>query len=229
MIFGAILAGGIGERIGLEDPKQFYRINNKPLLIYSIESFLKVDDFDLIFVSSPKDYIDKTKEIIDEFILEGKEKLKVISGGKTRNDTILNSIAASGKTDDSIMVTHDAARIFVTPEQIQMSIDYCKEYTVSSPVIPSVDVVFESKQNGELTSIPPRKNLVRAQTPQAFKINKFIEIYEDLDESEIKLLDEAMALFYLRNESIYLFEGDTSNFKVTVPLDIDIAKTILEK
>ena len=159
-------------------------------------------------------------------------RLIVIEGGKTRQDTLMNSIRYVNKinnNENSYIINHDAARIFVTPEQIQMSIDYCKEYTASSPVIPSVDVVFESKQKGELTSIPPRKDLVRAQTPQAFKINKFIEIYEDLDESEIKLLDEAMALFYLRNESIYLFEGDTSNFKVTVPLDIDIAKTILEK
>lgn len=229
MIFGAILAGGIGERLGLGMPKQFFEINGKPLLIYSIESFLKVDDFDLIFVSSPKDYIDKTNEIIDEFIVDKKEKLRVIEGGETRNGTILNSISASGKTDDSIMVTHDAARIFVDPDQIQKSIDYCKEYTAASPVIPSIDVLFESLEKGKLNSIPLRKNIVRAQTPQSFKINKFLEIYDDLSESEIQLLDEAMALFYLRDESIYLFEGDTSNFKITVPLDIDIARTILEK
>lgn len=229
MIFGAILAGGIGERLGLDTPKQFFEINGKPLLIYSIESFLKVDDFDLIFVSSPKDYIEKTKEIIDKFISDKKDKLKVIEGGETRNGTILNSIYASGKTDDSIMVTHDAARIFVSPDQIQKSIDYCKEYTAASPVIPSVDVVFESLETGKLNSVPLRKNLVRAQTPQSFKINKFIEIYNDLNESEIQLLDEAMVLFHLRGESIYLFEGDTANFKITVPLDIDIARTILEK
>lgn len=228
MIFGAILAGGVGERLGLDMPKQFFEINGKPLLIYSIESFLKVDDFDLIFVSSPKDYIEKTKEIIDKFITDKKDKLEVIEGGETRNGTILNSIYASGKTDDSIMVTHDAARIFVSPDQIQKSIDYCKDYTAASPVIPSVDVVFESLEKGKLNSIPLRKNLVRAQTPQSFKINKFLEIYDDLSESEIQLLDEAMALFYLRDESIYLFEGDTANFKITVPLDIDIARTILE-
>lgn len=229
MIFGAILAGGIGDRLGLDYPKQFYKINDKPILIYSIESFLKVEDFDLIFVSSPKGFIDKTKNIIDEYILNNKDKLKVIEGGATRNDTILNSIYASKKLDDSIMVTHDAARIFVTPEQIKKSIDCCKDYTASCPVIPLIDVVFESKEKGKLDNIPLRKNLVRAQTPQSFRINRFLEIYNDLNESEIKLLDEAMALFHLRNESICLFEGDTGNFKITVPLDIEIAKTILEK
>ncbi|WP_407392013.1 IspD/TarI family cytidylyltransferase [Methanobrevibacter sp.] len=229
MIYGAILAGGTGERLGLDLPKQFLKINNKPILVYTIESFLKVDDFDLIIVSSPKEYIDKTKEMIDEYITEKKEKLLVIEGGATRNGTILNSIDVTDKKDDSIMVTHDGARIFVSPEQIQKSIDYCREYTASCPVIPSVDVVFESKEKGRLDSVPLRKHLVRAQTPQAFKINKFIEIYNDLDEDEIKLLDEAMVLFHLRDESIYLYEGDPANFKITVPFDIEVAKTILEK
>ena len=127
------------------------------------------------------------------------------------------------------MVTHDAARIFVSPEQIQKSIDYAKEHTASCPVIPSTDVIFKSMDKMHLDEIPLRKNLVRAQTPQGFKITKFIEIYDDLTDDEIKLLDEAMALFHLRGEDIRLFEGDPSNFKITNPFDIDVARTILNK
>ena len=227
MIYGAILAGGTGERLNLGMPKQFYKLGNKPILIYSIESFLEFKEFDYIIVSSPKEYLDKTTEIIDKYI-ENKEKLVIIPGGTTRNDTILNSIEMTDKSEDSIMVTHDAARIFVKPSQIRKSIEYCREYTASCPVIPSTDVIFQSFKKGELNEIPLRKYLVRAQTPQAFKIKKFIEIYNELSNDEIKLLDEAMALFHLRNESIYLFEGDPSNFKITHPFDIEIAKTILK-
>ena len=92
MIYGAVLAGGIGERLGLGMPKQFYKIGDKPILIHSVEAFLKVEDFDFIIVSSPKEHIDKTKKIIDEYI-EDTEKIIIIEGGVTRNDTILNSIA----------------------------------------------------------------------------------------------------------------------------------------
>lgn len=226
MIYAAILAGGVGTRLGLDVPKQFYRINDKPLLIYTIESFLKVDDFDLIIVSSPKDYIDKTKEVLDEFIPDT-SKLRVIEGGATRNGTILNSIAQCRADDDSIMVTHDATRIFVNPEQIKKSIEYCRSYSASCPVIPSTDVIFKSQSQGRLDDVPLRKNLVRAQTPQAFKINKFIQIYNDLTEDEINLLDEAMVLFHLRDEDVYLFEGEHENFKITHPFDIEVAKTIL--
>lgn len=228
MIYGAVLAGGTGERLGLGMPKQFYKIGGKPILIHSVEAFLKVDEFDYVIVSSPGEHIDKTKEIIGEYI-ENTEKIIVIEGGATRNDTILNSIDQTDKDEESIMVTHDAARIFVSPEQIQKSIDYAKEHTASCPVIPSTDVIFKSMDKKHLDEIPLRKNLVRAQTPQGFRIRRFMEIYNDLTDDEIKLLDEAMALFHLRGEDICLFEGDPSNFKITTPFDIDVAETMINK
>lgn len=228
MIYGAVLAGGTGERLKLGIPKQFLKIGNKPILIHSVDAFLKVDEIDKIIVSSPKDYINQTKETIKKY--EGDEdRIIVIPGGVKRNDTILNSIEYTDKKEGSIMVTHDAARIFVSPEQIEKSIFYAKKHTASCPVIPSTDVIFKSLEKGKLNSIPLRKNLVRAQTPQAFKIDKFLEIYNDLSKEEIEILDEAMALFHLRNEDIYLFEGEEENFKITQPFDIEIAKTILEK
>jgi len=228
MIFAAILAGGTGTRLGAGVPKQFFKINNKPLLAYCIESFLNVDLLDKIIVSSPKHYLDDTLELINEYFDD--DRLVVIEGGKTRNDTILNSIEYANKhgaDDNSVMVTHDGARIFVSPQLIEDSIRYATEFGAASPVIPSVDVIFQSKENNRLTKIPERKYLFNAQTPQSFNIKKYIEIYEDLIEDEIKLLDEAMMLFYLRDEEVYLFKGDSSNFKITRPFDITIAKSIL--
>lgn len=229
MIFAAILAGGIGTRLNLGIPKQFHEIGGKPLLIYCIEQFLKVDALDKIIVSSPKDYLDKTKSVIDEFIGDD-DNIAIIEGGATRNDTILNSInyaLENGANDDSILVTHDGARIFVPPILIENSIRYAKEYGAASPVIPATDVIFQSK-DGNLINIPERKYLSHAQTPQSFNINKFLKIYRDLSSDEIDLLDEAMMLFYLRNEKVFLFEGDSINFKITRPFDIKVAEAILK-
>ena len=228
MIFAAILAGGIGSRLDFDVPKQFFEINNKPLLAFCIEPFLEVDELDKIIVSSPNQFLNETQNLIDKYFKD--DRLVVIEGGKTRNDTILNSIdyaMKNGSDETSVMVTHDGARIFVSPKLIKDSIKFAKEYGAASAVIPATDVIFQSKIPGQLTKVPERKYLVHAQTPQSFKINDFLDIYNDLSEDEIKLLDEAMMLFYLRDKDVCLFDGDSSNFKITRPFDITIAKSIL--
>lgn len=229
MICAALLAGGIGTRLDVGMPKQFYLIADKPILIHSLEAFLKVEEMDEIIVSSPKECINKTKDVIKEYELTD-PRITVIEGGKRRSDTILNSINYTLENDypkDSIMVTHDAARIFVTPQLIKDSVRYAKQYGAASAVIPATDVIFESKKQGILTDVPDRQYLLQSQTPQSFNINHYLEIYSDLSDEEIDKLDEAMILFHMGGHEIGLFEGDRTNFKVTRPSDIKIANAML--
>ena len=231
MIFVAMLAGGIGTRMGLDKPKQFEKVGGKPILVHSTEKYLNIDKIDKVIVSSPKEHLNETKKLIEEYF-PNNDRVVVISGGKTRNDTILNSIKYvkdNYDDDDPILITHDAARIFVSEDLIKKSIVNVKTHDAASPVIPAVDVIFESKEEGQLTDIPLRKNLVHSQTPQSFKINKFMNIYEDLNEEEINKLDEAMMLFYLRDGDIKLFEGESSNFKITRNIDLKIAEAYLNE
>ena len=230
MICAAMLAGGIGTRLKQGKPKQFVDINNKPILVHSVETFLNVDELDLIIVSSPKECIHKTKELMEDYFPQN-DRIAVIEGGATRNGTILNSIQYmkdQGCEKDSILVTHDASRIFVSEKLIEESIKYAVEVGAASPVIPATDVIFESKEEGKLTDIPLRKNLRHSQTPQSFNIDKFLEIYEDLSQDEIDKLDEAMMLFYLRDADVKLFAGDSRNFKITRPFDIVVAESIFK-
>ena len=230
MICAAMLAGGIGTRLKQGKPKQFVDINHKPILVHSVETFLNVNELDKIIVSSPKECINKTQSLMDEYFPQN-NRIVVIEGGATRNGTILNSIRYMKDQNcekDSILVTHDASRIFVSEKLIQDSIKYAIEVGAASPVIPATDVIFESKEEGKLTDIPLRRYLCHAQTPQSFNIDKFLEIYEDLSEDEIDKLDEAMMLFYLRNADVKLFPGDSINFKITRPFDITLAESIFK-
>ena len=124
MIFAALLAGGIGTRMGLDKPKQFEIVGDKPILAHSIEKFLKVNEIDKIIVSSPKDYIATTEILVNDYFKKN-ERIVVIEGGETRNGTILNSIdyvKTHYDDKDPIIITHDASRIFVSPELIKKSI-----------------------------------------------------------------------------------------------------------
>ena len=231
MICAAMLAGGIGSRLKRDKPKQFVKINHKPILVHSVETFLNVKEFDKIIVSSPKEFINMTKDLMNNYFPQN-DKIVVIEGGSTRNETILNSIQYMKDQNcekDSILVTHDASRIFVSEKLIEESIKGSLEVGAASAVNPATDVIFESKKEGQLTDIPLRKYLFHAQTPQSFNIDNFLKIYEDLSEDEITLLDEAMMLFYLRGANVKLFNGDQGNFKITRPFDITLAETIFKK
>ena len=121
-----MLAGGIGTRMGLDKPKQFKKVGDKPILIHSTETFLNVEEIDQVIVSSPKEYINQTKELINDYF-PNNERVVVIQGGKTRNDTILNSIEYvknNYESDDHILITHDAAKIFVSENLVKKSIEH---------------------------------------------------------------------------------------------------------
>ncbi len=230
MICAALLAGGMGTRLKQGRPKQFVNINNKPILVHSVETFIRVEEFDKIIVSSPKEYIGKTRELMEEYFPQN-DRIIVIEGGSTRNGTILNSIRYMKNhncDENSILVTHDVSRIFVSEILIKNSIKYAIEVGAASPVIPATDVIFESKEEGKLTNIPLRKYLYHAQTPQSFNIDNFLKIYDDLSEDEIAKLDEAMMVFHLRGFDVKLFSGDPVNFKITHPFDITLAESIFK-
>lgn len=228
MVFAAILAGGIGKRLNCQEPKQFLKIHGIPILAHSIEKFVRVDEFKKIIISSPKEYINETQELVNNYFPLDK-RLIVIEGGVERRDTILNSIdyaLKNGANDDSVLATHDAARIFASPDLIKKSIKYAQKYGAASPVIPATDVIFESKNGSKLDFVPLRENLYHSQTPQTFNIKKYLKIYNDLEFDEIEKLDEAMVLFNMRDEYVHLFVGEKSNFKITRPFDVKIAETM---
>ena len=92
MIFVAVLAGGIGSRMGDTDtPKQFLNLGDRPILIHTIEKFVIMDEIDEVIVLTPQNFINHTKHLIEEYT-PNNDKIVVIEGGKTRNDTLKNSI-----------------------------------------------------------------------------------------------------------------------------------------
>ena len=131
-IYAVILAGGQGTRMGNSDkPKQFLEVSGRPILIHTIEKFIVNNDFNEIIVLSPKQWLAYTKDIINKYIKD-RERIVVIEGGDVRNETIMNAIAYIDKTgnltDDTIIVTHDSVRPFVTYRMIEENIKYTKEY-----------------------------------------------------------------------------------------------------
>lgn len=232
MIFAAILAGGIGSRMGGTDtPKQFLTLGNKPVIIHTIEKFVINEKIDKIIVLTPKNFINHTNHLIEEYILY-KDDIIVIEGGKTRNDTLMNGIdyinEYYGIDEDSIILTHDSVRPFVTHRIIEDNIDAAKKYGACDTVIPATDTIVESINGKTIESIPVRDYYYQGQTPQSFNIKKLFNLINSLTEEESNILTDACKIFALKDEEVYLVDGELINIKITYPYDLKLANTILE-
>ncbi len=232
MVFSVILAGGTGNRMGNTDkPKQFLTIKDKPIIIHTIEKFLSEPEFEKIIVLSPATWIEHTKKIIAKHIGEN-DKVTVIAGGNTRNETIINSIdyieQNYGLDDDTIIVTHDSVRPFVTHRIIKENIEAAKKFGACDTVIPATDTIVESVDGNVISAIPERKNMYQGQTPQSFKAKRLREIYLSLTDAQRDILTDAAKILVMKGQGVHLVDGETYNIKITYPYDLKIARSLLE-
>ena len=232
MIYGLVLAGGIGRRMGSEIPKQFLRVNGKTIISYTVKTFLENRNIEEVIVLVPEDWVEETKEHFANDLGE-QSRLHVIAGGELRNDTIMNGIAYIREHDpdseNAVLITHDAVRPFVTKEIIDANIEALKDHTACDTVVPSTDTIVVSEDGAVISSVPDRAKLYNGQTPQSFRLGTFERLYNSLTEEEKQILTDAAKVFVLKGEEVALVEGASSNIKITYPSDLDLAESILGK
>ncbi len=160
------------------------------------------------------------------------DKIVVIEGGNTRNETIMNAIdyiESEGQLDDNtIIVTHDSVRPFVTHRIIEENISACEKFSACDTVIAATDTIVEAENGKEISNIPNRNIMYQGQTPQSFKAKKLKKVYNSLTDEEKDILTDAAKIFVLKGERVALVEGETFNIKITYPYDLKIVKSLLE-
>lgn len=233
MIYGAIVAGGVGNRMNLSGlPKQFLPLgkSKKPIIIHTLEKFLLCDRLDYIYLGIHKDWTGYAEELLDKYGIDMK-KVFVTEGGADRNLTIMNiikSIESNHKcSSNDIIVTHDAVRPFVTLKMIEENIDSAIQCGACDTVVSSIDTIIESQDNVYISHIPNRKLMYQGQTPQSFNMMKLKDLYFDLSDEEKNILTDACKIFTFRNQPVKLVKGDTFNIKITTVSDYKIAEAIV--
>lgn len=233
MIFGAIVAGGVGNRMNLSGlPKQFLPLgkSQKPIIIHTLEKFLICEKLDFIYLGVNKDWLDYAEELLDKYAID-KSRVFIVPGGADRNLTILNIIEAieknHGQSDEHIIVTHDAVRPFVTLKMINENIEAVKECGACDTVVRAVDTIIESKDGQFISSVPQRDFMYQGQTPQSFRMAELKNLYNDLSEEEKNILTDACKIFTFRNRPVKMVWGDAFNIKITTVSDYKIAEAIV--
>lgn len=229
MIFAGICAGGQGTRLKTETnsqaPKQFLLLGGKPIISYSVESFLRCEEIEKVFVAVSENYIDHCKELFSD------PRVEIVKGGNTRSETVAllvkecEKYSGQASTED-ILATHDAARPFVTVEVIRRAVEAAKKYGASGTALNATDTVLQC-QNGFVCAAPPRSEMYLAQTPQCFKIGLFNDVWNKLTDSEKKEATDVCGMFCRAGIKVRITEGDRACFKITVREDMDRAEEYL--
>jgi 2-C-methyl-D-erythritol 4-phosphate cytidylyltransferase len=217
--YAIIVAGGTGSRMGSNLPKQFMLIRDKPVLYYSIKTFLDAyDDLEIILVL-PAAFTDIGEEIIDAYF--DKERIKIAIGGDTRFQSVKNGLKLV--KDESIIFVHDAVRCLVSVNLIRRCYETAMQTGAAVPVIPSKDSVRILNDDGN--GVIDRNKVMLVQTPQTFHSKILLPAF-DIDYKD-KFTDEATVVeaYGLR---VSLAEGEETNIKITRPIDLIIAESLLD-
>ncbi len=217
--YAVLVAGGSGSRMKADVPKQFILLKNKPLLVYTIESFLQADaDINIILVL-PEQHLQTGNDIVTEYF-NGKEII-ITSGGTTRFHSVKNGLMQI--QEDGIVLVHDAVRSMVTVDLIQRSLNEVLDKKAIIPAITSKDSVriIDGEKNKSIS----RDTVMLVQTPQTFysvDLKKAFEVeYNDSFTDEASVMEAS-------GHQIYIIAGDENNIKITHPIDLIIAEKILD-
>lgn len=219
--YAIIVAGGKGERMGAELPKQFLEINGKPILMHTIDKFKKAYQDIEIILALPENQIDFWEElcVLHHFPFSPK---RVVKGGKTRFHSVQNALKRVNQK--GIVGVHDGVRPMVNIETITNCYKTAENLGNAIPVVDIVDSLrFVSKQEGTNKAVT-RSCYKSVQTPQCFSSELILKAYKQ--EFDASFTDDASVIEKL-GETINLVEGNEENIKVTTQKDLVILKHLL--
>ena len=216
--YAVIVAGGSGSRMKANLPKQFLLLNGKPVLYYTIDTFLKsYKDLQIILVL-PEDHIAAGQEIIDAFF--DYDRIKITAGGRTRFHSVQNGLELI--SEESIIFVHDGVRCLLTTNLIHRCYITALEFGSAIPVIDSKDSIRMITEEGN--EALDRSKIKLVQTPQTFHSKILLPAYK-IDYKD-KYTDEATVAeaFGLK---VHLIDGEEGNIKITRPVDLTVAEGMI--
>jgi 2-C-methyl-D-erythritol 4-phosphate cytidylyltransferase len=216
--YAVIVAGGNGSRMNSTVPKQFLLLNDKPVLYYTLDTFLKAyHDLKVILVL-PEEYVATGQEIIDAWF--DYKRIRITVGGRTRFHSVQNGLQLI--EDESIVFVHDAVRCLLTTALIHRCYEAALEFGATVPVVDCKDSVRMVISDGN--EALERRNIKLVQTPQAFLSTILLPAF-NIDYKD-KFTDEASVVETF-GMKVHLVEGEENNIKITTPIDMLLAEHLL--
>lgn len=233
MIYGAILAGGIGKRVEQYSiPKQFITIGGVPVIVTTLRQFYKNKRIQMVYIAVHNDWIVYAEQLIKaSFSKEEVARTKIVSGGKERLDSFVNImediVAVNGLRNEDILICHDSVRPFVRQQMIDDCIDATLEHKLALTVIPVSDTIHVAHEKEFVDGSLERSNLYNGQTPSGFSLPVLYDACNKSSIDEKAHITGTTQLLLKQGHKIRIVKGHTSNFKITTDNDLDIAERVM--
>ncbi|MCR4926014.1 MAG: 2-C-methyl-D-erythritol 4-phosphate cytidylyltransferase [Clostridiales bacterium] len=217
-----IVAAGSSSRMGGID-KQFLEIDEVPVIIRTLSAFQKSEFINEIIVSTKQE----SKETIESLSIKyGISKLtNIVSGGKTRQESVFNALQVVDKDADFIAI-HDGARPLISLEGINKTIQSAFEHNAAAIGVRVKDTIKVVDEKGFIVDTPERSKLWAVQTPQVFKKELYQKAVNELGEKASLFTDDCKLLETI-GVKVFMVEGEYSNIKITTPEDVLSASVLL--
>ena len=218
--YAVIVAGGSGKRMGSTTPKQFLLLHHKPVLWYTIDSFLRAyHDMHIVLVL-PQEHIEKGKQIVSSF--EAGDRITITTGGDTRFHSVQKGL--QNVHEESVVFVHDGVRCLISVPLIHRCYNQALVKGSAVPAVAATDSI-RIFNNGK-HQVEQRQHVRIIQTPQTFLSTIIIPAYQQ--QFKDAFTDEATVVEAF-GETIFLTEGEYDNIQITRPVDLVIAESIIEE
>ena len=229
MNIALIIAGGSGNRMGQDIPKQFMHVDNCPIIVHTMKCFQNHPDIHGIAVVCLKGWETVLQSYANQFMID---KLKwIFPGGETGMESIHNGIYGlkeAGCEDEDMVLIHDSVRPLLSQDIISSNIAICKAYGYAVTGIQCREAILESEDGFSTETSIPRDKLIRTQTPQTFRLKNIIAAHEEAKEKGItNSVASCTLMAELGGRTMHIVPGSEKNIKVTTVEDLEMIKALM--
>lgn len=232
MNIAIIFAGGVGQRLNNGEnstPKQFVKINDKPIIIRTLELFQTHKDIDKIYISIHPDYYEYMQELVKYYYIT--KTAGIVNGGETGQESIYNALKLAQKENpqDSIVLIHDGVRPNITEEVITKNIECTKKNGNAITCTSCFETILISENGINPEHVPYRKDTYAAQAPQTFHLGEVIEAHEITRKTNPNYTDivDTCTLYKTLNKKTFMVKGNRGNIKITTIEDLYILRALI--
>ena len=222
MNIAAILAGGVGSRMGGEMPKQFIEVDGVPIIVRAVEKFQRHSQIDIICIVCISQHCQYMRELADKYSLSKVQY--ILPGGRNRQESSFIAVKAMYEKygPDDIILVHDGARPNVTAGIISENIRMASKIGACNTVIPSQDTVLISEDGETVSGYTDRRKIYLVQTPQSFLLKTIYDAH--LNGKGRSGITDDCSLVILSGGKVGLVRGDKKNVKITTYEDLEWLK-----